>query len=462
MRSDQCSLLRLSRPSLVSLLTAVCFLLLVGQSLYASELTYLALQREGQASIAIDTRKKAAYIIDLGRGGDGDQMKLDNVPMLDKLEEAKIQDLYFVCSHPHSDHMGGIMALFKRPRVFFTDDLLTTPRFKSITIIDNGVVNNLYSTLKQSLAGNTLITVNHVSAANRNAFAGISGPQDDVQIETIPYQAVEKPNPHGKSVVTFIRLGENSILDPDDADSAVIGKVVKALKARGVTNIGAFVVPHHGSRYHDVESLLELKPKYAVIAVNPENRFGHPAPPILRKLMETLGKQNVVFTGSVENVVLDQNGIKHALYTAANRDSYAMFVAANRIRAEKKGNQEDLRDIDLIKKMMDEEAGGGAGRRLFEEEVKLKGSILEPDFELGAVSYGSDGADALQARKIFDYPHTTSRNLAGQDVAVFLTRTFDPENAATTHSLGGPARLTAVENIRKQRRPGKNGLCLFL
>jgi beta-lactamase superfamily II metal-dependent hydrolase len=431
MRTNQRPLLRLSHPSLLRLLTAVLAFLLLGQSSYASEVTYLALQREGQASIAVDTRKKVAYIIDLGRGGDGDQIKLDNLPLLDKLEQSGIEDLFFVCSHPHSDHMGGIMALFKRPRGFFIDELMTKPRFKSITVVDNGVVNNLSTTLKQSLAGNTLIRVNHISAANRNAFAGISGPQDEIQIETIPYQMIEKPNPHGKSVVTFIKLGEHSILDPDDADSAVIGKVVAALKARGVTRIGAFVVPHHGSRYHDIESLLELKPKYAVIAVNPENRFGHPSPPILRRLMETLGKENVVFTGSVENVVLNENGIKHVLYTAANRDSYAMFVAANRIRAEQKGNKEDLRDIDVIKKMMDEEANGGAARRLFEEEVRLNGSILEPDFEFGAISYGSDGAQALQARKIFDSPLSNSENLAGQDVAVLLVRTADPPNART-------------------------------
>lgn len=99
------------------LLILICGLLLVAPCLYAQELTYFALQREGQAGVAIVKNKKAAYIVDLGRGGDGDQMKLDNLPLLDKLEQLGVEDLFFVCSHPHTDHMGGIRALFKQPRL---------------------------------------------------------------------------------------------------------------------------------------------------------------------------------------------------------------------------------------------------------------------------------------------------------------------------------------------------------
>jgi hypothetical protein len=61
--------------------------LVAAEVAYVGDLVYLAPQREGQASVAIDKKKKAAYIIDLGRGGDGDQMKLGNVPLLDRLEQ---------------------------------------------------------------------------------------------------------------------------------------------------------------------------------------------------------------------------------------------------------------------------------------------------------------------------------------------------------------------------------------
>ncbi len=415
-------------------IVALC-LFLFGFNLFGQELIYLPLQREGQASVAIDQEKKAAYVIDLGRGGDGDQLKIDKVPMLDKLAELGIEDLYFVCSHPHSDHMGGIRALFKNPGVFFRDQARTNPKFKSVSVIDDGVTNGLYPLLKQSMGTNTLIKTNHISAGERNAFAGISSTADQVNIETVPYRIAERTGVHGRAVVSLIRMGETIILDPDDADSSVIAKVAATLKAHGVNRITSFVVPHHGSKYHDIEPLLELKPRSAVIAVNPANRYGHPSPAILRKLMEQLGKDNVMFAGSEGNVVFDSNGVKSVEFTAGDPDSYALFVAPNRVRAEARGNTEDLRDLDIIKKMMLGESAdtasvqrggiihsGQAAARLLEAEVRENGSILPADFELGAVSYGSDGPSALHNHKVFAPNGAAQDDLTGMSVAITIER----------------------------------------
>lgn len=451
--------MRNSRRSLPTLLLLIWLLLLTGARVsYASELVYLPLQREGQASVAIDEKKRAAYVIDLGRGGDGDQIKLDNLSLLDRFERAGVADLFFVCSHPHSDHMGGIRALFQQPHLFFKDEHLTIPRFKSITLIDDGVPNNLSLLLQRSLGANGSIKINRISATNRNAFAAISQRADDVYIETIPYPVTAKAGPHGRAVITYIRLGTNSIVDFDDADSNAILKAVNTLKARGETEITTFVVPHHGSRYHDVAPILDLNPKYAIISVNPENRYGHPSPPILLKLMQKLRKENVLFTGSVENVVIDQHGVKSAKFTAANSDSYALFVAQNRVRAEKRGDAQDVEDCKLIQAMMRGDRGdppasdtGQAGglpppgsrpgtplRTLFEEGVRLNGSILQPEFEFGAISYGSDGAAALQSNKIFAYSLASSKDLTGQDVAVVVER-------GVGDSRNEPAKLSPAE-----------------
>jgi len=442
------------------LLTLALGLFLVAtQVAYAGDLIYLALQREGQASVAIDEKKKAAYIIDLGRGGDGDQVKIGNVPLLDKLEQLGIENLFFVCSHPHSDHMGGIRALFRRPRVFFRDEGLTNPRFKSVSVIDDGVSNTLYLELQRSLAGNTLIKTRHLIATNKNAFAGISTKADDVYIETIPYPVTVKVGPHGRAVITYIRLGQKQIIvDFDDAESAAILKAVNTLTARGETEITTFVAPHHGSRYHDVSPIMDLlHPKRVIIAVNPENRYGHPSPPILLKLMQELGKENVVFTGSVQNVVLNDDGIKSAMFTAADRDSYAMFVAPNRVRAEKMKNAEDVEACRAIQAMMmgddrgGTESSGGSARTLLEEEVKFNGSILQPEFEFGAISYGRDGADALRGNKIFAYPLGPSKDLIGQDVAVVLERPIDasgnaPDRLNKSEARSILQRLTMLGN----------------
>lgn len=452
--------MRSSRRHSPLLLLPVLLLLLVGARLaYAGELVYLALQREGQASVAIDEKKKAAYIIDLGRGGDGEQVKLNNLPLLDRLERAGVRDLSFVCSHPHSDHMGGIVALFKDPRAFFKDGDLSAPRFKSITVVDDGVPNKLHVLLRRFMAGNKLIEVKYIPATAGNAFAGISQKTDDVYVETIPYGAAGKGGPHGRAVITYIQLGQgNTVVDFDDADSAAIRRAVNVLKARGESQITTFVVPHHGSRYHDVKPILELNPKYAIISVNPENRYGHPSPPVLLEVMKQLGKENVLFTGSVEHVVLDQNGVKSAKFTAAIGESYGLFVAPNRLRAERLGNTADVEACALIQEMMKGNtddpppAGavrpggpspkgprrGGPSQTFFEEIVKRNGSILQPEFEFGAISYGRDGAPALRSKKIFAYPLTTSTDLTGQDVAVVLER-------SVRDSRTSPSKLTPPE-----------------
>jgi beta-lactamase superfamily II metal-dependent hydrolase len=421
---------------------------------------YPSLQREGQASVAIDEKKKAAYVVDLGRGGDGDQIKIDNVPILDKLSGLGIEDLFFVCSHPHSDHMGGIRALFKNPGVFFRDKEWTNPKFKSISVIDDGVPNGLYPLLKQAMGGNTLIRTNYLSASGRNAFAGISSKADDVNIETIPYQIAAKPGVHGRAVVTLIKLGDTVILDPDDADSNVIAKVAETLKGRGVNRITVFVVPHHGSKYHDIEPLLSLRPRYAVIAVNPENRYGHPSPSILRKLMEQLGNDNVIFTGSVGDVVFDSKGVRSVEFTAADKDSYALFVAQNRVRAESRGNKEDLGDLAIIEKMMMGEdvkgpsittpQRGGAGK-LFEADIRANGSILPADFELGAVSYGNDGPNTLQNHKVFASNLSATNDLTGMSVAVRIERDSDAPESRT-----GLTKAEAQGILQQLRMLGTN------
>src|ERR1700683_3280065 len=309
----------------------------------AQEITYLALQRPGQGSLAIDRAKKTAYITDLGKNGDGDRVMIDGIPLLESLAQSGIRHLVFTCSHPHSDHMGGIRALFEKPQAFFKDQNMTTPRFESVTVIDDGAENSLFSMLKKSLNRNAALDLSHLSARGRNAFQEISGPQDDVYIQSIPYEATDKAGPHGRSVVTLVVLGqEYSNVDFDDASSDVIRKTVENLKSRGVESIDSFVVPHHGSAYHDIEPILTLKPKTAIIAVNSRNPYGHPAPGVLLGLIDELGAEHVLFTGSVDHVVFGPNGLKHAKYSANDPESYKLFVRPGYARAKNLNRASEL------------------------------------------------------------------------------------------------------------------------
>ena len=47
-------------------------------------------------------------------------------------------------------------------------------------------------------------------------------------------------------------------------------------------------VPHHGSRYQDLEFLLGLRARLALVSVGADNDYGHPAPETLA-LLDRLG-----------------------------------------------------------------------------------------------------------------------------------------------------------------------------
>jgi beta-lactamase superfamily II metal-dependent hydrolase len=323
----------------------------------AQELRYLPLQQPGQASVAIDHKKQVAYIVDLGKAGDGNTITISSngmeVGLFDYLEQQEVKRLIVICSHPHSDHVGGIEAAFSSSETFIRAD--GTARFDQIDVIDDGISlnNRLDSALKNALALHSQIKVNHSSAHLRNALSGISLPSDDIFIETIPYEAAPNAGTHGRSVVTRIVLGgKQSVVDFDDADSDVIGKVVAQLKKDKITKIDAFVVPHHGSAYHDISPIMELDPAIAIIAVNPANKYGHPAAPILRALMGKLKLENVIFTGSDGYVEIGPNGVRHSEHTAADPESYALFVDPSRRRAERMGKTKDLLDYIYIQTVM--------------------------------------------------------------------------------------------------------------
>lgn len=405
----------------------VFLLLLLASAGQSQQLTYLPLQLPGQASVAIDAGKQTAYVVDLGKDKVGSDFRLDDKPLLTRLDELQVKRLVVSCSHPHLDHMGGIQALFQSPEIFFLDADRTKPRFESITFIDDGVAKPLYAIFKAALKTSSALNIKYVSANGKNAFEGLSAPGDEVFIENIPYAHDTKTGAHGAAVVTRITLKHQfSVLDFDDASTPVIKKVVDNLRARGINGVDAFVVPHHGSVYHDVESILSLHPRKAIITVNPKNRYGHPSPEILTRLIEILGAENVLFTGSKAPVVLNENGVKSAMYTAADPASFDLFVEPSRMRAERRGrNKETLALYAKLETMMRPNpdapppapdrvplgpnppvgGGGGTAADLVEADIVARRTMLSRDFEYGAIRDGGKNvAEVLQAAHLPGLP----------------------------------------------------------
>ena len=90
--------------------------------------------------------------------------------------------------------------------------------------------------------------------------------------------------------------------------------------------------------YHDIAPIPEfnppgVSPPKAIITVSVSNPYGHPSPRVPLDLIDKVGAENVLFTGSKDQIVIGTAGIEHASYTAAMRDSYLAFVRSGLRRA---------------------------------------------------------------------------------------------------------------------------------
>ena len=425
--------------------TVVVSLLTVCAPAFArSEFFMLALQREGQASLAIDEGAKAAYIVDLGRGGDGDQVRftasdLTEQSLIDYLVRTRrIENLVIACSHPHSDHMGGIKALFEKyPEQFFEGGDPKRPKFKTLTVIDNGVTQSLteaYDAFKAKAIGSDLrfnrIKVTGPDGNPRDAFAQLPFQQGDIKIANVPYAQTEPADHHGRAVVTLTELdGGTRVIDFDDASTLAIRSAVDNDKARGITVVNSFVVPHHGSRYHDIEAIFELAPKRAIISVNPSNRFGHPSAEIVERLIEKLGKDNVFFTGSRGNIELSASGMK-GVHSAADPDTWALFFEGRLNKAEGMRQtavrKEEVAALKRVRKAINPvgEPGaqvaaaarttpGGVDVEMV-DRVHATGSMLPIDIEASRVPLTGADVGTLLGDRVFPVP---------RGAAVYVTNT---------------------------------------
>lgn len=398
----------------------------------AQDLTYLPLQRPGQASVAVDRGRQVAFVIDLGADRRGTELLFEGAPLLDRLEELGVRHIVFSCSHPHADHMGGIRALFTDARSFVRDgpEGQKLARFDAITVVDDIVVTSgrsLFKQLTATLGPKSPVKVAYERAAGRNAFAALSAANQAVFIENIPYKPVTAAGVHGRSLVTRIVLGGTySVLDFDDADSAVIKQVVTTLKNRGDT-IDAFVVPHHGSAYHEIAPILELSPKSAIITVNPKNRYGHPAPTILRELMSRLQPENVLFTGSIGRIEIGPRGIVNKVYTAASRQSYELFVLPSESRARASGRDTDAAAYAEVRAMMQADLGTRSStptrlnvKTLITDDTTeasiapvrnrlvRTGTILSDEHAVGTIGKGGTGREQLGTDRVLNVTSTAS------------------------------------------------------
>ena len=176
-----------------------------------------------------------------------------------------------VASHPHNDHIGGLVSLLEQVKIgHFIDsgqafDSWTAGRLREL-ILERGIQYHRVA------AGDTLI--------------GLGGVGGLVLHPTSPFVDAEGRSPHGLnngSAVMRFTYGDMGLLFTGDVEKETDASLLRwgeRLRTR------VLKVAHHGSPTSSEPGLLEaVDPEVAVVSVGAINSFGHPGPEVMTRYL---------------------------------------------------------------------------------------------------------------------------------------------------------------------------------
>lgn len=171
-----------------------------------------------------------------------------------------------ILSHPHDDHVGGFVDLFREfpPRLV----LASANRHWSSGSTKRLVLNEI------SRSG---ASIRWVEAGDRFGFGGASW-----QILNPPAgEFTAAPDAGNSSVVYLLSVHGRRLLFAGDIEERVATRLASSWK---YGRVDVFLVPNQGSKHGASAELLEaISPRFAVVSVG-ENLFGHPAAETLYRL----------------------------------------------------------------------------------------------------------------------------------------------------------------------------------
>jgi competence protein ComEC len=228
----------------------------------------------GQGDAILIQRGSQQVLVDGGPSPQAVSLGLgDKMPFWDRTIEL------VVLTHPHDDHVSGLIEILKRyqvrqvlyPALNFEsgayDEWLELVEEKDIECV------TAHTGQRLDLGGGIIIEVLNPPTPL------LSGTESDID---------------NNGVVLRVSLGEASfLLTADIMWQAELELITQ--RANLVSTV--LKVAHHGSDTSTTpEFLSAVSPQVAVISVGKDNEFGHPTPEVLRRLEEKLGSENIYCT----------------------------------------------------------------------------------------------------------------------------------------------------------------------
>ena len=212
----------------------------------------------GQAECFLIEKGDVIALIDCGKATQGKNI----VDSIRKRGISKID--YIFITHPHEDHMGGMLEIINN----FQVGKIILPN-----INQRKLTAKWYKKIMNQLAqGNYQIEI-----AETNKKYNL----ENAEIKIIS-ERFQGNNINNYSTVLKVTYGQNSIIMTGDAESGVEKELLK----RNV-NIESTIlkVGHHGSKTATIEEFIEaVNPIYALISCGLNNRYNHPSQEVIERI----------------------------------------------------------------------------------------------------------------------------------------------------------------------------------
>lgn len=231
----------------------------------------------GQAdSSFIELPNKETMLIDAGEKSDSAKI----IKYIKDLGYEKID--YVIATHPHADHIGGL------------SDVIESFDIVSIYMPKVAATSKTYE--------NLLMTIKNKNLKIHTGAAGVSIiDDDDLKINILAPNSNKYSGLNNYSIVIRITYKDTSYLYMGDAEKLSEEEIVGNIKS-DVLKVG-----HHGSDTSSSEAFLKrVKPKYAIISVGSDNKYGLPSNSTIKNIQKYTN--NIYRTDLCGNIIVTSDG----------------------------------------------------------------------------------------------------------------------------------------------------------
>ena len=214
-----------------------------------------SLIRYKNEAILIDTGGSVSFKEDEWKKKKEYHISDSTITFLKSIGVSKIN--YLVLTHGDADHMGEAVNLVENFKV-------------EKVILNCGETNNLEKELIKVLEKKNIkynFCIKELKVSNNKLYF---------------LQTKEYDNENDNSIVTYLNIHNKKFMFMGDASINVEKKILEKYK---VTNIDFLKVGHHGSDTSSSKEFINsVNPKYSIISVGKNNRYGHPKESVLKTI----------------------------------------------------------------------------------------------------------------------------------------------------------------------------------